>query len=258
MAIVAAAVVPHSPLLIPTIAKHHAASLKETVAAVEQIVNDCYAAEPDVIVVLTPHGESHPNSLVVHTAEQFQGNFAAFGDIDTKVTAPGTLGYTHRLKSAAEHHHLPLFLRTFEELDYGVSVPLFYLQQGLAKTPIVPISLPHHEHDILLRTGALLNAFCGSERERVALIASADFSRRDQNASNAKRPTAEEKKLSTAMTEVDPTIATALEPQSSTCAYGPVVALLAALQHLNATGKITSFAAPLGVGLLTTSFSFPA
>lgn len=255
MSLVAAAVVPHTPLLIPSVAKQHAPLVAETVAELTNLGSEIYAAQPDAVIILSPHGESHPDSVVVHTAETFTGGFAAFGDITTVVTAPGALGLTHQLKTAAEQAHLPLLLRTFPELDYGVSVPLYYLQKTGSRAPIIPISLPHHQPELLVRVGALLQDFCLSHKRRLAIIASCDFSRRSNKTASHHRPTNEERQLSQAITSVDPTVAAALQPQESTCGYGPLLVLLAAIHGVFRSGQITSFAAPMGVGTITASFS---
>lgn len=257
MPVVAAAVLPHSPLLIPTIARHHAPLFAATTAAVEEIVSDIYAAKPDLIIVLTPHGVSYPGTVVVSSSDSYQANLEEFGDLQTALDASGAPGLTHQLKVVAEREHLPMVLQTFPSLDYGVGVPLYFLRQAKIETPILPISVAHHQPDIILRLGDALHDFLTGQVARAVIIASADFSRRhDRTPGGQRRPTAEERLYSNAIVANDPSLLVGHKPSPDTCGFGPVVALLATLRHQVASGKVQSFSAPLGVGLLTASFSF--
>lgn len=256
MPIVAAAVVPHSPLLLPTVAKDHAPLLAATTNAMNAIAELCYAAQPEVMILLTPHGESHDDTIVINAAETYRGNFTEFGDLTTTVTARGALGVVHQLKTVAEREHLPLVLQTAPELDYGTTVPLTLLQSKHFQLPIIPISLPYHTPELLLRTGGVLHDFLSSANLRSMIIASADMTRRkERTPATHRRPTTEERQLSAAIVAVDPAQATAVKPQTSTCGFGPIVTLLSTLDGLSREGKITSFEAPLGVGLLTATFT---
>ncbi|MEK7637733.1 MAG: AmmeMemoRadiSam system protein B [Patescibacteria group bacterium] len=255
MPIVAAAVLPHTPLLLPTVAKEHAALLAVTTSQVQAVAADCYAAKPDVLVILTPHGSTLRQAIVVHAAEVYRGGFADFGDLVTHLDARGALGLTHQLKMAAEREHLPLVLQTFPELDYGTSIPLIFLLKSQPQAPVIPIIVPPRQPDLLLRTGAVLHDFLSATRARSVIVASADLSRRRERIPDARRrPSGEERRLSSAIVAVDPAQAAAVTPRLSTCGYDPIVVLLSTLQGLASSGRVMSFEAPFGVGLMTATF----
>lgn len=259
MPIVGAAVVPHSPLLLPAVAKDHASLLHATAEQLRLFTESIYAAQPTVIAVLTPHGPSYDEAIVVQTADVFHGGFTEFGDVRTTIEVQGALGLTHQLKTVAEREHVPLLLQTFPELDYGTSVPLTYLLQPQPKLAVMPISVPYHTPELLLRAGGVLHDFFSSSSARGFIVASCDFTRRKERSAEAhRRPTNEERQLSAAIVSVNPAMATAVTPQSATCGYGPLVTLLSAIQGLATTGTVTSFEAPLGVGLLTARFEMNA
>lgn len=257
MSIVFAAVVPHSPLLIPSIAREHSPLLEPTTKQLHLLAGELYAAKPDALIVLTPHGTVYPETIVVHSAGHYQGNFTSFGDLRLTISAPGAPGLIHQLKTVAERAHLPLVLRTFPDLDYGTSVPLHFFQFALPTLPVVPIFVDSQPTELLLRFGSVLHDFCTSSHDRYALIASADLSRRTSKQSQpVQKPTAEERQLSAAITAVDISQASAITPDHKTCGYAPITTLLGALAHHASVGIIHSFDAPLGVGLLTASFRF--
>lgn len=260
MPVVAAAVVPHSPLLLPNVSKEHASLLSLTTKTLGDIAAEIYAAKPDALVILTPHGPTSSETVIIQADEHYRATFQEFGDIQTVVEACSSLELTHGLRTAAESEHLAVQQQTFEILDYGTAVPLLTLLKPQPKLPIIPILVPT-QYDVILRTAAVLHDFFTSVRSRIIIVASADFSRRRTTAAHSlvkQRPTPEERTISSAIVAVDPTQLSSLQPHASTCGYTPTLALLATLQSIAVAGTIRSFEAPLGVGMLTATFTIHA
>ncbi len=257
MSIVAAAVVPHSPVLLPTIAKEHAKLFDKTTTAITNLANDWYAAKPDVVIILSPHGVPSGQEIVLHSAEKYVATFDEYGDMATTITAAGAIGMMHHLHSQAEREHFPLHLQTFERLDYGTSIPLYFLLQAQPKISVCSLLIGTNEPEILLRLAAVLRECTQSDRRRYLIIASADMTRRKIHTPDAhRRPTHEERDFSSSIVAVDAAQLAALVPQPTTCGYGPLLGIVSMLQGIAEYGTIHSFEAPLGVGLLTASFSF--
>lgn len=250
MPIVAGAILPHSPLLVPTVAQDHFRLLEKTVAATRTIVQELYAAQPDVVVILTPHGETPKHALSIQTAERYQGRFLEFGDPHTTVVGLGSLGAVHKLRQSAEHHHISLSLQTPSMLDYGASVPLYYLNEAWTTTTIIPLSIPAHKPELSIRSGAWLYDFWQGQSQRVAIIGSLDGSRQRSGSDIVRRPTPEERTWSSAITAVDPSILPT-DHKSQSCAEPILRTFLTTLQPIASQADIRSFEAPFGVGLLT-------
>lgn len=255
MSIVAASVVPHSPLLLPGIAKAHSTFFSETQNQLISLASDWYAAKPDVVLVLSPHGLPTDSAMTIHSAPQYKGTFTEFGDISTAIEINGAVDIMHQIRAAAEQHHLPIHLQTYDSLDYGTSVPLSYVVRDQPKLPLCSILVGSSLNDALVRFAGVLRDFILSDRRRFLLLASCDMTRRDDRSPDARRrPTAEERIFSTAIISVDPAKLLSVEPQSGTCGYRPLLVLLGVLNGVATKGMINSFEAPLGVGLLTASF----
>lgn len=255
MPIVAASVVPHSPLLLPRIAKEHQALFALTDQQIQRLAADWYAAKPDVVIVLSPHGREKDEPMSIHSAPKYKGTFVEFGDLATTVEIEGAVGIMHQLRSTAEQHHVPIHLQTYDDLDYGTSVPLSYVVQDQPNLPLCSVLLGSSSTDVLMRFAGVLRDFVLSQRQRFLLIASCDMTRRvDRQPDSRRRPTAEERTFSSAITGVDPSLVMGLKPQANTCGYGPLLVLLGVLNGIADHGTITSFEAPLGVGLLTATF----
>ena len=58
MSIVFAAITPHAPVLIPEIGKENLKKLTKTEAALKKLEQELYAAKPESLVVISPHGQN--------------------------------------------------------------------------------------------------------------------------------------------------------------------------------------------------------
>jgi aromatic ring-opening dioxygenase LigB subunit len=256
MSIVAAAVLPHSPVLLSSIAKEHSSLFSVTQESMRDILSEGIAAQPDVILVLTPHGPSEAGDIALHTAEHFRGVFDDFGDMTTTLTARGAVGISHQLHSAAEAAHVHLPQQTFTTLDYGTSIPLTQLPSSVTAPLLCVVQCLTQDPESILRCADVLREFTIRHRQRFFVIASADCTRRrDRHPDARRRPTAEERTYSSAITAVDAPQLSGFRPDPTTCGYGPILMLLAMLQGHAAEGHVRTFEAPLGVGLLTADFS---
>ncbi len=217
---------------------------------VAQLGEELHAAQPDVWVVLSPHGPALTGSVGIAVDEKLQGSLVDFGDIQDRLELPGSPKLAHSLRQRAEDQAAAVNLYTPASLDYGVVVPVMLLQ-GPTPAAVLPIDLGGLQESTAIHFGRVLGDWATERHERIAVLASADWSRREQpEHPNQERPTPEERLVSEAISAVDP--ARMVQPQpSDTCGHLPVLTLLAAMQTLNAHGVIRSFEAPYGVGLLT-------
>ncbi|GEM_PF-2625052 len=255
MAIVAAAVVPHSPLLLPTIAKNHFDRSAQTRAALLEVGQELYAAQPDAIVVITPHGTSIDDAIAIEQGDRLNGDLREFGDIKTTVQIPGAVNLAHLLKEAAEDVALPVVLQSRTGLDYGVTVPWLSLWPEPVPFRVVAISIGPSPTDRLIRFGQLLRSFFQGQVERVVVIASGDTDRREEGSSDAdRRPTQHERAMSEAIAHLDARQLPAL-PMAGICLAEPLVVLLSSLQGLPGRSTIRSFEVPLTVGQLVASIT---
>lgn len=256
--IVFAAIVPHSPLLIPTIGKEHRDKLAATLAACKEIEQALYLAQPDCIVIVAPHGTRYPDAFSANLAASYVGNLKAFGDFSTTIDAKSDALMMDRLQRKLRMEGVPFTLTSNEEIDYGYTIPLLLLASKLNTRKIVPISPSNADGSAHLEFGKQLKRVLHAETERVAFIASGDLSHHVNDASPS-GATAEGKAFDEAIragigahdaASLLALNSTVIE-QSGQCAYRPIMTLLGLLQDQNVTSKILSYEAPFGVGYLT-------
>jgi AmmeMemoRadiSam system protein B len=173
--LVFSAIIPHTPLLIPGVGKEHAAKLAATINAFKKLEGDFYAAQPETLIIISPHGPANEKSFVINFSPKYKGNFGEFGELATKLSANGDNGFSHKIKESLETK-TPLQLTTVEQLDYSFLVPLYFLCGHRKDIKIVPISsagLSLAEH---FKFGQNLAEKISAETKRVAVVVSAETS----------------------------------------------------------------------------------
>lgn len=261
MSLVFAAITPHPPILIPTIGKEHIKSVKKTIDALIKLEEDLYAAKPQVIFLISPHGSLFPDAFSVNAHTSFESSFQTFGDLVTKKQWQGSPELAATISSQAKLHSLPIQLVSQEQIDHGTSVPLTYLADHLPDVKIVPIGYSGLDRETHVRYGELLKDIAIATDKRVAIIASGDLSHCLN--SDAPVPFNADGKI------FDENIIEFLELRNTTgiiqldenlvnnaaeCGYRSLLILLGVLKNMHFTFKNYSYEAPFGVGYLVGNF----
>ena len=169
------------PLVFAAIAPHGGPVFDEptgsTRRAMEELGRRFAAAEPEAVIVLTPHGIHVDGHFTVVRASGLAGDAAQWTDADTRYDGPGEPQLADACLRALQDDGLPALGITFGAtaagdstmpLDWGALIPLWFM-----RAPAVVISpcraLSNMEH---VRAGAALARATG--QRRIALIASAD------------------------------------------------------------------------------------
>jgi len=174
MPFVFTALVPHAPTSVETLAKDKIGLLSKTREALAKMSYELYAAKPDVVLVLSPHGELLDTAVSINTAPRFEGNLEIFGDHTTRNIYPGAMGFAHQIKEPLEtRYHIALVHEPV--LDYGTAIPLLHLLPSyrVPLVPIYPALLSSEEHFAI---GEALKETIMRTNKRVALVVTGDLS----------------------------------------------------------------------------------
>lgn len=262
MSIVFAAIVPHPPVLVPSIGKNHLAKLQQTVRAYAHLERELYAAQPQVVVVVSPHGNVLAEAFSLNLHPSYVGRFTAFGDHATQPRWRGDPGFVQRLR---EYHsaraEVPLALTSDEEVDYGVSVPLLRLLAHRPDVPVVPITTAGLDAAVHYVFGQYLADRITDSGRRVAVVASADLSHRLTKAApggysktaakfDARLVELIQRQQADALIGLD----LAEIRREGVCGWRAIVTLFGVLSKLRVTPAVLSYESPFGVGYLVANF----
>lgn len=262
--IVFGAVVPHPPLLVPQIGRGQEVRVKATGQAMTALAQDLKAAQPQSLLLISPHGASHPDAMGIFRGTESWGNFIEWGAprLDYHFDNDGELALA--IKEEAEALNVPVrdIGSQSYELDHGALVPLFFLQPAIHDVPLVPLTFSWRPLEAHLRFGQALRRAAERLGRRVALIASGDLSHRlIPEAPAGYDPQGEvfDRRIAQAVASLDKDALLGLDPElierAGECGLRSIAILLGALEGLPAQAKVLSYEGPFGVGYMVASIT---
>lgn len=256
MPLVAAALAPNSPLLLPGLNTQARAAVAKTTGAMAALAAKLMAHSPDVILLVAGATDttsvSHNYSLL--QAPKFSYEFGEFGDLTTSGAIRIAMGLTHRLKEKCETQ-FPIPLLSQNSLPYSFAVPVVTLGPAIANVPLICLQLPREVPlDDLQRLAAIVDNQFTEGGERVAIIGAGLLARR-QSEEDTDAPIFDKQfqaaVLSTgsdALLNLD----TKLRSRVTQSLWGPAALLYTILSARTLKAEMLSYESPFGVGFITT------
>jgi AmmeMemoRadiSam system protein B len=175
--IVFAAIAPHPPLSIPGIGSQKDFEvLRRTLEAYETLREGLEKANPDVILVVSPHGHMEPYSFVINSASDLVGSFSDFS-LDETMSFKNDLDVAEKIAYATQMDEIDAHLHA-DFLDHGSLVPLYHLTKNI-HPKVIHLSFSMMSYQRHFRYGEVIrNIIENDETRRVAIIASGDLSHR--------------------------------------------------------------------------------
>lgn len=260
--LVFSAICPHPPILIPTIGKDNLDKIKNTVDAMKKIEKKLYASKPDVILIISPHGEIIPDAFSINLNPGYQANFEDFGDFKTKLEFKSSPMLSLRIKERVKDF-LPLVLSSSDHLDHGITVPLYYLTQHLKNIEIIPVYYSLLDNEKHFEFGQLLKKEIVKSDKRVAVIASGDLSHcltKDAPATYSPKGAEFDRKFIELLQKKDYKKIIKLDhnltEKAAECGLRSFLILLGIIEEYEHEVEIISYEGPFGVGYLVANFKF--
>lgn len=262
MSLVFAAITPHPPVLLPAIGKEHVAELEKTRLAMDRLEQDLYSAKPDLIFIISPHGELNSSAFTINLCQEFTVNFEIFGDFSTKLKFPGDLVTFTSAKETVSAKS-PINIISQPELDHGCGVPLYFLARHLPQTPIVPIYFSMLDSQAHFEFGKALKDLILNSDKRIAVIASGDLSHCLSDNSPAKcHPDGKvfDEKIISLIISCDLMSLVNLDHQlvenSAECGLRSILILAGIINDISCKPEVLSYEAPFGIGYMTAEVIF--
>lgn len=177
-AIVFAGLMPHAPVLVPSVAKELHAQVRRTLSALANAARHALAARPDTVLLISPHAPRSPHAFGLWQTPQLRGSFEQFGSDEDHVDLPLDRAFTDRLENEASRRGLPTWRISGKALDHGAAVPLAYLSAAGWTGPTVVVSLNQPGGGGLEEFGQAIAVTAEALGRRLAVIASGDLSHR--------------------------------------------------------------------------------
>ena len=183
MAISAAFMVPHPPMIVPDIGRGSEAQIEETTKAYERVAEEIAALKPETIVITSPHSVMYADYFHVSPGRRAKGSFADFRAGQVKFNEEYDEDLVNRICILADEEHFPAGTlgERDAKLDHGTMVPLWFIRQKYDGFRIVRIGLaglPLTDH---YRLGMMIKEAAEMENRKVVFVASGDLSHKLQS-----------------------------------------------------------------------------
>lgn len=263
MGLIYGCLAPHPPILVPAVAGPRGEQVRQTLEAVRKVAADIRRLSPDTVVLVSPHAAINPRAMTVFLAGGYTGSFESFGAPSARLSFQGDPRLGAALGAECEALQVPLGRvgRTDTEypLDHGAAVPLFFLQEAGVSCRLLLLAFSSLDVTTHQRFGQAIAAAAREGGERVALVASGDFSHRlspGAPAGYSPLGRAFDGAVVHALKEGDRDGIMAMDPgllyEAGECGYRSLVIALGALPEARA--EVLSYEGPFGVGYLVARF----
>ena len=253
-----AAIVPHPPIIIPEVGKNETLKVQNTITSLKKLSNDIVEANPDTIIIVTPHSILHPYYFSVYSDEKLYGNFGNFGAPQTEFSFDNDIKLITKLEQNVKDifkglNRLPNNIL----VDHGSGVPLYFLNKAgyRGKVLIINYTALTSENHILF--GSLLAKTLNETAQKYVFIASGDLSHcLIPSAPAGYTPEGKEfdeliyNSISTGDYNPIINMTPELRRKAGECAYNSLMTAFGLLDKKPLNNKILSYEAPFGVGYL--------
>ncbi|MEK7122990.1 MAG: hypothetical protein AAB855_03995 [Patescibacteria group bacterium] len=261
--IVHGALIPHTPLLLPTIGGNAHHELTSTLESMARLKESIERHMPDTIVLIkTPEkGRRKKNALHIQLPQKYVAEFSQFGDLITREEFTCDTVLAAELKDELRRADIPISSVSKESLEYTASIGLVTL---CAKLPVKVVVLqpPQTDLDTLFSFGQHLTDVLQKSPKKIVVLAAGDGAHCSKKGKKEKYEhiclpfdymfnDAVQKKSSTALLSTNREEMTTL----NACAVEPAVVLRGILDSLSWTANMLSYEAPFGVGYSVIEFS---
>ncbi len=269
--LVFAGIAPHPPIIVEQVGGSRRWGAKKTIKAMQAWAKTLVASKPDVLILITSHGNLFRDAVSIYGDANLVGDFSAFG--------AGEAAYRfknhHQLIAQISKNARQSGLETLEvsddsveayglkkELDHGALVPLHFLAKEGLEVPMVVMTMALFSRKELYKFGRIIEEAASELSLRAAIVASADLSHRltkdapagfdskgqefDQRVVEA----AKEGRLERLLTFDEE-----LVDRAGECGFRPIIMLAGALDQYEVAANEVVYEGPFGVGYLVASFS---
>ncbi|MFA5097616.1 MAG: AmmeMemoRadiSam system protein B [Candidatus Margulisiibacteriota bacterium] len=254
-------IAPHPPIIVPEIGGARIAQASSTRSAMEEVSKKAKSLKPDVLVIITPHGDISATTVHVYSGPVLEGDFSAFGDKKVKLKCKGEPVLGH--KTVGEAKASGLYAAEVPEsfLDHGVLVPYYFLKQAGLNCTVLPIAVSLASLKELFEVGRALSKAALSSGKKIVVVASSDMSHKltqDAPGGYSARGKEFDDKLVELVKKDDRDDILSFDPVLAEAAgqdaLWSIAILLGALDGSALKSRVLSYEGPFGVGYMVAEY----
>ena len=178
MSIVGAIIVPHPPIIVPTVGRGREAEVQATIDAYHAAAKQVAAWAPEVLIVTSPHTVMYADYFHISPGEGASGNMSAFGAPQAVLNVRYDAELRQELVRQAEAAGIQAGTPGEKDpaLDHGTFLPLYFLRDAGVDCPILRIGLSGFSPLEHYRLGQCIARAVDALDRRTVFVASGDLS----------------------------------------------------------------------------------
>jgi len=178
MPITGAVIVPHPPIIIPTVGRGQEREVQKTIDAYRTAARQVREWKPEVLVVTSPHTVMYSDYFHISPGKGAAGDMSSFGAPQTRLKAEYDTELRREVIRQAEAAGIRAGTLGEKDasLDHGTFLPLYFLQEAGVDCPILRIGLSGFSPLEHYRLGQCIAKAVDGLGRRAVFIASGDLS----------------------------------------------------------------------------------
>ncbi|BAK44510.1 AmmeMemoRadiSam system protein A [Eggerthella sp. YY7918] len=263
MSIVAAYVVPHPPLIVPSVGRGEEAGIQDTIDAYREVARRIARHAPDTIVVVSPHAPLYRDCFHISTGDGARGDMGQFGAWETSMNVVYDGGFATSVTACSRKHEVPVCGSGMRDgaLDHATFVPLWFVNEVYEGYRLVRIGLSGLSKEAHRVIGRCVAEAASDLNRRTVFIASGDLSHKlkaDGPYGFAPEGPVFDHALVDLLDAGDLeglfTFDDAFLEAAAECGLGSFQIMAGALEGLPCTHELLSYEGPFGVGYAVAAF----
>ena len=182
MALEAAYMVPHPPMIVPQVGRGSEKQVAETIRSYEAVAAEIAAIRPETVIVTSPHAVMYADWFHISPGKEARGDLGRFGAPEASFRETYDAELVQRICALAKEAGFPAGTEGEKDrrLDHGTMVPLYFIEQRykdfrLVRTGLSGLSLTEH-----YAFGQIIQRAVEETGRKAVLVASGDLSHKLQ------------------------------------------------------------------------------
>lgn len=256
-----ALIAPHPPIIVPEVGgKEGLKPVEKTVNAMLKVSLEASKTEPEVIIIITPHGPVYPDAVNVRIPDsgKLSGSFWQFQASGVQMDFESDNDLAKKIIDSCSQDGIRLLEVEDDNLDHGALVPLYYVTKSLHKKPkLVSMNISLQGYKTHFDIGKVISGVCDKDDRSILFVASGDLSHRltkDAPAGYNKEGKKFDDKLVSLLEAGDVQKILDMDPfwvdDAGECGLRSINTLLGVVDGRDFEKKLYSYEGPYGVGYL--------
>ncbi|MGI6701203.1 MAG: AmmeMemoRadiSam system protein A [Christensenellales bacterium] len=259
----AAFIVPHPPIIIPSVGRGQESGISLTAKSFDEIGRMINSIAPETIIITTPHSIMYSDYFHISPGGGALGNLSKFGAADVDISVDYDTDLINEIIREAGDTGIPAGTLGEEDkaLDHGCLVPLYFINRHYRDYKLIRIGLSGLSLDEHYKLGMCINKAVAISGRKAVFVASGDLSHRLKAGGPygfAEEGVIFDNRITGAMKTGDfykfLTIDGALTEKAAECGLRSFVIMAGALDGVKVKSELYSYENTFGVGYAIASF----